>query len=316
MKNFRFLGIEVLAVAVWIFAAGSALAQQPAESAGTPVRIVVTAEPRHGNSIPVINREDVRVTEGKDRDTVTEWIPATGDNAALELFILIDDESNTTLGTQLEDIRQFINAQPPSTKIGVAYMQNGIARIVQDLTTDHESAAKSLRLPLGVGGANSSPYFSLSDLAKKWPATNARRSVLMVSDGIDRYYGFGDLNDPYLETAIDDALRAGILVSAIYTPGVGHFAHSYWQNYWGQIYLSELADKTGGESYYIGFTGAPVSFSPYLDDLGHRLGHQYLLTFLAKPQKKAGFQQVRIATEVQNVDLISARRVWVPATER
>jgi len=315
MKNFRFLAIELLALSGWIFAGGSAGAQQSAESARTPVRIAVTAEPRHGSSVPVINREDVRVMEGKERDTVTDWVPAQGDNAALELYILIDDESNTTLGTKLEDIRQFIHAQPPSSKIGVAYMQNGIARVVQDLTTDHEAAAKSLRLPLGVGGANSSPYFSLTDLVKKWPATNARRSILMISDGIDRYYGGGDLNDPYLETAIDDAARAGILVSAIYTPGAGHFAHSYWQNYWGQIYLSEVADKTGGESYYIGFTGAPVSFSPYLDDLGQRLGHQYLLTFLAKPQKKAGFQQVRITTEVPNVDLISARRVWVPATE-
>ena len=69
-----------------------------------------------------------------------------------------------------------------------------------------------------------------------------------------RYYGTGDLQDPYLEQAIDDAQRAGILVSAIYTPGVGHFAHSYWQTYWGQIYLSQMADKTGGEAYYIGFT--------------------------------------------------------------
>jgi hypothetical protein len=76
-------------------------------------------------------------------------------------------------------------------------------------------------------------------------------------------------------------LRAGITVSAIYTPGVGHFGHSYWQTYWGQIYLSQLADETGGEAYYIGFTGPPVSFTPFLEDAGKRLMHQYLLTFLA-----------------------------------
>jgi hypothetical protein len=34
--------------------------------------------------------------------------------------------------------------------------------------------------------------------------------------------------------------------------------------------LSEISDRTGGESYYLGF-GAPVSFAPYLDDLSHRL---------------------------------------------
>ena len=316
MSKFRFLESGALACAVLILSAGAALAQQTPPATGVPVHMVVTAEPRHGSTVPVINREDVKVMEGKERDTVTDWVPAQGNNAALELFILIDDESNTSLGTQLEDIRQFINGQPPTTKVGVAYMQNGIARVVQDLTTDHEQAGKSLRLPLGAGGANASPYFSLSDLVKKWPASNARHSVLMISDGIDHLYGSGDLENPYLLAAIDDAARAGTVVSAIYTPGVGHFGHSYWQTYWGQIYLSELADKTGGEAYYIGFTGAPVSFSPYLDDLGHRLGHQYLLTFQAKPPKKAGFVPVKITTEVQNVDLVSAGRVWVPAQER
>lgn len=314
MTKVRFLGIAVLATLGWIFVATNALAQQ--EGAGVPVRMVVTVEPHHGSAVPVINREDVKVYEGKDRDTVTDWVPAQGDHAALELFVLIDDESNTSLGSQLEDIRQFINAQPPTAKVGVAYMQNGIARVAQDLTSDHALAAKALRLPLGVAGAEGSPYFALTDLAKRWPAGDARHEVLMVSDGIDRYYGSGDLEDPYLQTAIDDSVKAGIIVSAIYTPGVGHFGHSYWQSYWGQIYLSELADKTGGEAYYIGFSGAPVSFAPYLDDLGHRLEHQYWLGFLAKPPKKSGWQSIRIRTEVHNVDLVSSRKVWVPAPER
>ena len=195
-------------------------------------------------------------------------------------------------------------------------MQNGIAKIEQNLTSDHAQASKALRLPMGMRGANGSPYFSLSDLIKRWPASTARREVLIVSDGIDRYYGSGDLLDPYLDAAIDDAQRAGILVSAIYSPGVGHSGHSYWETYWGQLYLAELADKTGGEAYYIGFNGPPVSFSPYLNDLEHRLGHQYFLTFLAKPPKKAGFQQVKLRTEVHGVDLVSADKIWVsPAAE-
>jgi len=251
------------------------------------------------------------VFEGRERDQVTEWIPAQGDRAALEVFILLDDGSSSTLGTQLGDIRKFINAQPPTTKIGVAYMRDGTAMIQQNLTDDHALAAKSLRLPIGQRGVNASPYFSLGDLVKKWPATSARREVLMVTDGIDRYYGLGDLEDPYLEETIDAADRAGILVSAIYNPDVGHFGHSYWQTYWGQIYLSEIADKTGGEAYYIGFNGPAVAFAPFLEDLSLRFTHQYLLTFLAKPEKKSGWQSVRLRTEVPNVDLVSAGRVYV-----
>ena len=292
-------------------ASESAMAQQTPSAGGVPSHIVVTVEPKHGNEAPTIRQEDVMVFEGHDRDTVTGWTPLKGDRAGLELFVLIDDELSTMVGNQLDDIRKFINEQPASTKVGVAYMQNGTARVLQDPTSDHDQAAKVLRLPMGIGGANASPYFSLSDLVKRWPQSNERRAVLIVSDGIDRYYGTGDLQDPYLEAAIDEAAKAGIIVSAIYSPGAGHYGHSYWQNYWGQIYLSELADRTGGEAYYIGFTGAPVTFTPYLDSLNRRLGNQYLLEFLAKPPKKAGWAQIRLRTEVQNVDLVSAGRVWV-----
>jgi hypothetical protein len=305
MSKYRLLAIAVFGVALL---PGVVFAQQ---SGGVPVSMVVTVEARHGSEVPAVSREDVMVFEGQNRDTVTDWVPAQGQNAALEFFVLIDDSSSTDLGTQLGDIRQFINAQPASTKIGVAYMQNGIARVLQDLTTDHAKAAQSLRLPMGIGGANASPYFALSDLIKKWPASTARREVLMVTDGIDRYYGVGDTQDPYLDAAIDAAGKAGILVSAIYNPDAGHYGHSYWQSYWGQIYLAQVADRTGGEAYYIGFNGPAVSFAPYLQDLTKRLTHQYVLSFLAKSPKKAGWTQVRLNTEVSNADLVSAGRVWV-----
>jgi hypothetical protein len=306
MSKFSFLIAAILGLAVC--ASGPAFAQQ---APGIPAHLVVTVEARHGSEVPVINREDVMVYEGHDRDTVTDWVPAQGDHAALELFVVLDDGSSWSVGRELDELRHFIDAQPDSAKVGLAYMQNGSAKIVQNLTTDHALAAKALRLPLGIPGINASPYLSLSELIKHWPETTARREVLIVTDGIDPYYGGGNMQDPYLDAAIDDALRAGIVVSAIYNPGAGHFGHSYWETYWGQLYLSQLTDETGGEGYDLGFRGSAVSFSPYLDSLGQRLQHQYLLTFLAKPQKKAGWQRVRVKTEVSNADLVAGDRVYV-----
>ena len=313
MSKHRFAINAILVLALWASGTRSLADAEAPPANGEPAHMLVTVEAVHGSNVPVVNREDVMVYEGRDRDKVTDWVPAQGDHAALELVILLDDGSNISLGTQLEDLRQFILAQPASTQIAVAYMQDGIAKMAQNLTSDHALAAKALRLPLGMRGINGSPYFSLSDLIKHWPQGTARREVLMVSDGIDRYYGIGDPLDPYLAAAIEDAQRAGIVVFVIYTPGVGHYGHSYWQTYWGQIYLSQVADETGAESYYIGFNGAPVTFVPYLDDLAHRFTHQYLLTFTAKPQKKSGLQRVKLMTEVPNADLVSADRVYVPA---
>ena len=313
MKRSLFLFHATLLSAIWVYSVPTIAAQQPSAGNGVPAHMVVTVEPHHGKEVPTIQREDVAVYEGKDRDTVTDWIPAQGEHAALELFIMLDDGSSASLGTQLQDLRKFISEQPATAKIGIAYMQNGIARVVQNPTSDHEQAAKALRLPMGIRGANGSPYFSLTDLIKRWPESTARREVIMASDGIDRYYGTGDMLDPYLDEAIAQAQHAGILVSAIYTPGVGHFGHSYWQTYWGQLYLAQLAEKTGGEAYYIGFNGPPVAFAPYLEDLADRLNHQYFLGFLAKPPKKPGLQPVKLRTEVSNADLVSADRVWVGA---
>ncbi|HYW38472.1 MAG TPA: hypothetical protein VE957_10190 [Terriglobales bacterium] len=313
MSTHRFAIKTIFYLAMWASVTGSLAAEEAPPANGTPAHMVVTVEAVHGSNVPVIGREDVLVYEGRDRDKVTDWVPAQGDHAGLELVVMLDDGSNISLGTQLEDLRQFITAQPASTKIGVAYMQNGIAKMEQNLTSDHALAAKALRLPMGIHGINGSPYFSLSDLIKRWPETTARREVLMVSDGIDLYYGSGDLLDPYLAAAIEDAQRAGVVVFVIYTPGGGHYGHSYWRTYWGQLYLAQVAEETGGESYYIGFFGPPVAFTPYLDNMEHRLTCQYLLTFTAKPQKKSGLQRVKLMTEVPNAELVSAERVYVAA---
>jgi hypothetical protein len=286
--------------------------QQPSQANGVPVNMVVTVESRHGEHPPPVDREVVMVYQGKTRDKVTSWVAAQGDHAQLELFILLDDSSGPSLGTQLDDIRQFINAQPATTKVGVAYMQNGTAQVVQNLTDEHALAAKSPASLRGVAGVNASPYFALSDLVKRWPASSRRREVVMVSDGIDRYYDMEDQQDPYVIDAISDAQRARVVVHTIYNPGVGHFGHSYWRNYWGQLYLARVADETGGQSYYMGFTSPAVAFAPFLDDVDHRLTNQYLLTFDAMSGKKGGLQPLKITTELRAVSLAAADKVYVP----
>jgi hypothetical protein len=272
---------------------------------------VVTVEAHHGTEVPEIKQQDVTVRQGKERAQVTDWIALRGDRAGLELFVLVDDAlTPTSLGTQLEDLRQFINSQPDTTAIGVGYMRDGSVDISQNLTTEHAQAAKALRLPLGNVGAMASPYLSIGDLIKRWPESRVRREMLVVSDGIDRFGGVGPAN-PYVDTAIERAQRAGIIIHAIYSTGVGHYGHTHWRFYWGQNYLSKMASETGGEAYFLGF-GNPVSFAPYLEDLAGRLNHQYLLTFLAKPEKKPGLQSVKLRTEVPNAELVAADRVYVP----
>ncbi len=292
-----------------------AAAQQSAAAQGVPVQMVVSLEPKHGHEIPTITQQDVMVYQGHDRRPVTSWIPAKGDNAGLALAILIDDGAGFSLGPQLNDIRTFIREQAPTTVVAVGYMQNGTVFMAQNFTQDRAAAAKSVRLAQGYYGAEGSPYLSLSDFIKRWPHGPAatRREVLMITSGIDNVY-MGTMDNPYVDAAIQDAQCAGIMVYSIYTPSAGHFGHSYYRITWGQNYLSELSEATGGESYYNLGPQAPVAFAPYLNELNGQLPNQFLLTFLAKPEKKAETESVRVTSEIHDVDFVHADKVCVPAS--
>ena len=291
---------------------------QTATTTTVPVRVSVTPNVGTNKRMPQINPEDIVVKQGKQRLPVTEWIPAQGERAGLELFILIDDASNSRLGSNLDELRAFINAQPPTTSVGVGYMRNATVQIVQDVTTDHAAAAQALRLPLGSAGAYGSPYLSVTDLMKRWPETQNRREVVMVTDGIDRarrgLHSRGFSNNPDVDSAGRVALRTGTIIHSIYAPGSGHLRHNYWAATNGQLGLAKLSDTTGGESFFLGLQ-SPVSFKPYLDDLQKALDNRYWLSFSAKPGTKAGLQYVTLTTEIAGVEFSAPDAVWVPAAK-
>lgn len=302
-----------LAVVLTMVAALPAVSwgQEKAASPTVPVTMVVSVEAKHGKDIPTIYKEDVRAFQDRDRLKVQEWVPYQGEHAGLELFMLIDDAADTSaVGVQLDDLRKFISGQAPTTMIAVGYIRSGSVDILENFTTDHSLAAKTLRLPLGSAGGLASPYLAITDLIKRWPQSMNRREILMVSSGIDALQP-GSVNS-YLDQAIDQAQRAGVQVSSIYASPSGHFGHTFWRYQWGQNNLSRLADETGGEAYFQAL-GMPIAYAPYLDQFAERLKHQFRLTFLAKPGKEGRFQRIRLETEVPNAELVAADNVYVPA---
>ena len=298
-------------------------------SSTVAVHMVATVEPLQDDdrTVPVLNPQNIKVGQNKNGLKVTEWIPSRGEQAGLQLFILIDETSDTTLGVQLDDIRAFIQAQPQSTAIGLGYMRNTTVNILQNFTTDHAQVAKTLRLPTGTLSASDSVYLSLINVLKGWPENKMRREVLMISSGIDRLRGALAPGAPpsprgvpiYISPDIDrasrEAQKAGVVVHSIYTRGVGHAGRNFWEINNGQNGLAKLSDETGGESFFLG-TQSAVSFKPYLDRLRTILDNQYFLVFQATPGKKADLQRVRVSTEIPKVEIVTADNVWVPTAPR
>lgn len=274
-----------------------------------PVTTVVSVEAKHGKQVPTIYKEDVRVLQGNDRLKVQDWVPCTGEPAGLELYLIIDDATDSSLGLQFDDVKKFINTQPPTTTLALGYIRNGTVETLQAFTKDHDPIARKLRLPLGAEAATASPYTAISELVEHWPASRNCRQILLVSSGIDDLQP--GTTDTYLDEAIEKSQRAGIQVNGIYAARAGHFGHTLWRISQGQNNLSRITDETGGE-FYSQALETPIAFAPFLDQFAQRLQHQFKLTFLAKPGKKAGLQRIRLATEVPNAALVSADQVYVP----
>jgi hypothetical protein len=247
-----------------------------------------------------VNTTDVTVKVDNRASNLLTLAPVPPNGA--QVAILIDDGLRTSIGGEMGNIRAFLNNLPQGTEVFVGYMQNGrvvSASETESFSTDRAAVGKTLRLPTGLPGASASPYFCLSDFVKNWPAnaenqavaqpqqpTHKARFVLMITNGVDPYNGstrITNQDSPYVNAAVTDAQRAGVAVYSIYynDAGFGRGRGSFS----GQSYLSQVAQGTGGTSYYLG-TGNPVSLVPFLKNFQSAISDTYVATFPVESNKK------------------------------
>jgi hypothetical protein len=83
-----------------------AYSQAKGASDTVQVHVVITNEAvQDGSDAPVLTPETVKVTQDKTPLRVRQVLPAKGENAALLLFILIDATRDTSVGNNLNDIK-------------------------------------------------------------------------------------------------------------------------------------------------------------------------------------------------------------------
>jgi len=313
MNLSRFFAAAAVMAALPIAAVVAPLSAYGQTKEGVAVKSIITVLPKSSEQAPPpIQPNDLKIkVNGKsvDTDAVT---PLRGDRAGLELVILIDSGARNSIGRQMGDITDFVKSLPPTTEVAIAYMLNGRAEFEVPFTTDKAAALRALHLPGGTVGSSASPYFCLSDLAKNWPSRNTanRREVVMITDGIDPYNPHYDPEDPYVHTAVYDAIRAGITVDAIYWHDMGIASRIGYLANGGQNLLGLVTGDTGGYFYYQGLAN-PVSFHPFFVDLSKRLNNQYELDFMAPAGKKAQFASLKVKLQMPGVKLSAPNLVYV-----
>jgi hypothetical protein len=310
-RSFSFSATLVLG-GLLLPAFSSLLAQEAAVSGPSTI---VTVEPKGSGELSApVPATAVKVKVNNKNAEVADWT-AYGANATqpnLQLVLLIDDGARSSLGLHLKELQAFIAQQPPTTEMAVSYMRNGTAQLIAPFTTDHAKTAQTLRLPVSSPGVNGSPYFSLSDLIKRWPAhaPEQRREVVMITDGIDRYNGLRyDPSNPYIGATIRDAIRNQVVVYAIYYHNAGFAGRTEEGINSGQNYLTQLCAAVGGDFFFQGF-GNPVDFTPYLNQINRKLGNQYELR-VQPPAGAKNIVNLKVQVSAPNTKTQAAQQIFV-----
>jgi hypothetical protein len=307
-----FRGVRDLAVPALlgtiVFATTTAPCQQPSPEMVGAVTIVTVVGKNSKQPTVVLSRDDVLVYEGQVRKRVIAWVPARDQHNVLQLAIVIDDADGRRLGHQLEDLRKFVLAQPPTTSIGIYYALGSHLQAAAPINPDHQAAAKALRLPMGSYGDLVSVYDPVMQLIAGWPNTSARREILLITEGYDFLHH--ERFSPDLQATVDAAQHAGILIHPIFVNAGRLLPDS---DSIGRSNLFQIAEETGGAPL-LGDIRTPESFAPLLTQLETALSNQYFLVWETNPSKRKGgeLRSFKIRVEQENVRIIAPKKTFVP----
>src|SRR5262245_12826449 len=257
-----------------------------------PVTVPVTIRLR--DSKPVEMRiVDYLLREDGEMQTILSQ--RTPNESPLTLAVLFQDDLVSSVSSEARTVAEFIRNQPGGSRVMMAYIRQGSLDVRRKFTNELDKVAQSVRAPLGLASASPfNPYVEVIEALRRFDSQPlGRRAILVISDGLDVSRGV-DSSSPSqsldLQRAITEAQRRSVAIYSIFVPSLVSGGQSLNLN--GQSCLERLSTETGGRAFFQG-NSAPVSFSPFLEQINALLGKQIALTYLSTHPNK-GFHKLDI----------------------
>lgn len=196
----------------------------------------------------------------------------------INIAILIQDDLVSSVANEIKVTSEFIRTLPKGSRVMVGYITSGSLQVKAPFTTDLNSAAQSLRIPLSSTAASPyNPYVEVIEAIRRFDTNQSGRNViLLISDGLDTSRGFDSNaagNTIDLHRATREANARNISVYSFYAPSVGLTSHNRLAASYGQSSLNRISDETGGRAFFQGMTGF-VTFDAYFDQLRRALNQR------------------------------------------
>ena len=272
-----------------------------------PVTIPITIRSRGSKARQELQDVgNIVVREDGDEQQVLS-IRSFGAADPIAVSVLIQDDVISSISNEIRAVDTFIRGLPKGSRVMVGYIRTGSLEVRQKFTGDLDRAARALRVPVGSStAAPYNPYIEIIEGLKRFEALpKGRRAMLVITDGVDISRGLdtGSVAQSIdLQRAVRTAQRLSVAIYAFYAPTVTATSrNNQFLSSNGQGSLEVLADETGGRAFFQG-TGAPVSFDPFLNELGMSFTRQIALTYLSTHGKK-GYHRIEIRSDNTGVEI-------------
>ncbi|MBM3735390.1 MAG: VWA domain-containing protein [Acidobacteria bacterium] len=263
----------------------------------TRVNILFSVSDKRGRFITDLKKEDFEVFEGKNRQSIAEFMSES--DLPLRLAILVDtsnsirDRFKFQQEAALEFLRQVMR---PKVDRAIVVGFDTEAALVADLTDnlgDLEKGVRNLR-PGGGTSLYDAIFFACRDkLSKDQPRHKFRRAMIIISDGDDN-------NSRYSrDQALEQAHKADVVIYSIST----NISRNQSD---GDKILNYFAVETGGITF---FPFKVDDLTQHFENIANELRHQYNIFYRPEPLKADGlYHAVDVKVRGRKFMVVRARK--------
>jgi Ca-activated chloride channel family protein len=247
----------------------------------------LTATDKEGHLITDLTRDDFRVYEGDEEQTIIDFY---AENRPITLAILID--TSGSMQGKIEEVHDaagaFVDTLQDQDQALIIDFDDKVF-LIQDLTSDKDALKEAITSTEPIGGT--ALYDALHAAYRKIGEIEGRKAIILLSDGEDTSSLFG------FERVLEEAQTNNTMIFSI---GLGIEGAAPRRDI-----LKEFSETTGGRFFHVKKVGKLVGA---YERIAEELRTQYYLTYSTTNEEWDGhWIKIRLESELPGVN-IRARR--------
>jgi VWFA-related protein len=249
------------------------------------IDVYISATDANGNPVRNVSPNSFRLTENGQEMALT-GITRAGEQGTVNTVLIIDHSGSMASGGKMTAAKQaastFVNLMRPGDKTALIQFDTEIETL-QPFTEDKNALLAAIQKIVPRG--NTAMYDAINQAAKYFEATQGRKAVIVVTDGMDTASKLAR------ETIVQRASTGGF---SIYTIGLGAKGAAYGsQDGIDESILRELAQVSYGNYYY---RPDGSQLSELYQQLSFLLQNEYKLTYVSPNALRDGVKRNIVVT--------------------